>query len=315
MRILSARLKTEDPSPSSPSLPPAERLSRGLNVDMSSVGFQSSSNYDPDTPIPSVESEDTPILLIDSEPSLGTGDGGFLSMETVYRPGIFTPQPSGEDNVQDVISLHESRLHTADSTEEVPPQTKATSSIHILPSATLLRPPSEDDTLLRSMETFNIQDQELNSQDPQRSCGTPSPSPSRRRRSGSAIIREIHRVEDEEPPKADMPEVQKAFSTALSCVSNTASVLSSSNLHLEPDSTTHKLYREALALAQFQLPSSRILGLIGDSGAGKSSLINSLLDKPDLARAVCTVDRFEDLFKLISTVIECQRQCLHMCHH
>ncbi|KAF3031928.1 hypothetical protein E8E12_002110 [Didymella heteroderae] len=46
-----------------------------------------------------------------------------------------------------------------------------------------------------------------------------------------------------------------------------------------------KLYHEALRLAQFQLPSSRIVGLIGDSGVGKSSLINSLLDKPDLARA------------------------------
>lgn len=65
-----------------------------------------------------------------------------------------------------------------------------------------------------------------------------------------------------------------------------AQVLSSSKLHLESGSTIQGLHQQALDLAALQLPSSRIVGLIGDSGVGKSSLINSLLDKVDLARAV-----------------------------
>ena len=309
MRVISAGLNTEGPIPSSSSLPPSAEVSRDTNTDTSSP------SYDPDIPIPSVESEDTLIPSINSEPLLAGSHGGSLGTTAITRPRILTPQTSEEDDVQPTISLQGLRLQTADSTEEFSRQTIYRSSIQILPSATLLQHPFGDDNLLSSMETLKIHDQGYDSQNPLRSCESSSPTPSRRRRSGSAIIRKIHRVEDEEPPKADMPQVQKALTTALSCVSNTASVLSSSSLHLEPDSTTHKLYQEALTLSQFQLPSSRIVGLIGDSGAGKSSLINSLLDKTDLARAVCILDRFEKLLRLIFTLLGFQRQCSHMCYH
>src|SRR2546423_207914 len=46
------------------------------------------------------------------------------------------------------------------------------------------------------------------------------------------------------------------------------------------------LHQQSLRLQTFQLPSSRIVGLVGDSGVGKSRLINSLLDHVDLARVV-----------------------------
>lgn len=287
MRILPAESKIEGPIRSSLSLPLSAKEIWDSDTDMSSVVFQSSPDYDQDNPIPSVEFEDTLNASIDPEPLLTSSHGGSPSPTAITRPRILTPQTSEEDDGQEMTSLHGSKLHTGYLTEKFPRQIDSTSSTQIPPSTALLQPPSEDDNLLRSMETLKIHDQGRNSQTPLRSRETSSPTPSRRRRSGSAIIREIHRVEDEEPPTADTPAVHKAFATALSCVSNTASVLSSSNLHLEPDSTTHKLYHEALTLSQFQLPSSRVVGLIGDSGAGKSSLINSLLDKPDLARAVC----------------------------
>lgn len=117
---------------------------------------------------------------------------------------------------------------------------------------------------------------------------TSSPSPSRRRRSGSGIIREAHRIEDEEPYPTPFhnAEVQNALSSVKNYVSRMGKVLSSSHLHLEVGSAVQNLHQQALGLEKQQLPSSRIVGLIGDSGVGKSSLINSLLDRVDLVRAV-----------------------------
>jgi putative ribosome biogenesis GTPase RsgA len=63
-------------------------------------------------------------------------------------------------------------------------------------------------------------------------------------------------------------------------------VLSGSALHQDHGSSVHNLYKQAVSLSKFQPPSTRIVGLVGDSGVGKSSLINSLLDRKDLAKAV-----------------------------
>jgi ABC-type glutathione transport system ATPase component len=115
-----------------------------------------------------------------------------------------------------------------------------------------------------------------------------SPSPSRRRRSGSRVPRDIHQLDAEDPPDTlfHVPEVQNALVTARALTSRITDVLSISNLHREKGSRIEDLYRKAVKLDGFQLPSSRIIGLVGDSGAGKSSLINSLLDNMDLTRAV-----------------------------
>ncbi|KAK2766946.1 hypothetical protein FQN54_006261 [Arachnomyces sp. PD_36] len=120
-------------------------------------------------------------------------------------------------------------------------------------------------------------------------CGSRSPSPSRRRRrSGSGINRESpHQVENEEPPQALFykPEVQEALASARTLTSRMVDVLSSSDLHRENGSSIQSLHQQAVKLNGFQLPSSRVVGLVGDSGAGKSFLINSLLDKEGLARS------------------------------
>jgi ABC-type glutathione transport system ATPase component len=97
-----------------------------------------------------------------------------------------------------------------------------------------------------------------------------------------------HQVENESPPETvpNLPEVKHALASARILISRVSAVLGSSSLHQEEGSSIQNLYVQALRLSDFQLPLSRIVGLIGDSGVGKSSLINSLLDKPNLARAV-----------------------------
>ncbi|KAF2108978.1 hypothetical protein BDV96DRAFT_652220 [Lophiotrema nucula] len=118
------------------------------------------------------------------------------------------------------------------------------------------------------------------------SSQSPSPSP-RRRRSSARPERSEHNIENEEPPQSlfHAREIQNALANARQLTGMMVNALSRSNLHQEQCSNIHNLYQQAIRLRDFQLPSSRIVGLVGDSGVGKSSLINSLLDKKDFARA------------------------------
>ncbi|KAH6682253.1 hypothetical protein F5X68DRAFT_242891 [Plectosphaerella plurivora] len=63
-----------------------------------------------------------------------------------------------------------------------------------------------------------------------------------------------------------------------------ADVLGSGRLHLDQDADMYRLKKEAEELARFEIAATRTVGLVGDSGVGKSSLINSLLDYESLAR-------------------------------
>ncbi|KAK3682814.1 hypothetical protein B0T22DRAFT_444981 [Podospora appendiculata] len=114
---------------------------------------------------------------------------------------------------------------------------------------------------------------------------TPSPPP-RRSRSPSQSRHACHDVGDEEPPpnRFHDPAFQTAFKDARDLARDLGEVLGSSALHLEPDSTICRLRQRASELAQFKCPPTRTVGFVGDSGVGKSSLINSLLDFRGLAR-------------------------------
>ncbi|KAK0707804.1 hypothetical protein B0H67DRAFT_647946 [Lasiosphaeris hirsuta] len=116
---------------------------------------------------------------------------------------------------------------------------------------------------------------------------SPKPRGDRRRKSSPRASSARHSVRDEEPPEDRFyhPEFQRAFGDARVLMARLAGVLGSSDLHLEPDSTIRALRQRAGKLANFQCPSSRVVGLVGDTGVGKSSLINSLLDFKGLARA------------------------------
>ncbi|SCV48300.1 uncharacterized protein FFFS_08512 [Fusarium fujikuroi] len=119
------------------------------------------------------------------------------------------------------------------------------------------------------------------SPEPRRSRnGTP-----RRRRSSTGAVQQ-HDVADEELPDDAFhsPEFQGAFRDAKQLMSNIQSVLGSSNIHEASESTMRKLHEDAGKLAAFEYPATRTVGFVGDSGVGKSSLLNSLLDIKGLAR-------------------------------
>ncbi|KAJ5689200.1 hypothetical protein N7462_003592 [Penicillium macrosclerotiorum] len=63
-----------------------------------------------------------------------------------------------------------------------------------------------------------------------------------------------------------------------------ADIISSSDLSRNLETKLHRHYKETRKLSEYQCPERRIIGFIGDSGVGKSSLINSLLREKDLAR-------------------------------
>ncbi|KAM0549840.1 hypothetical protein ACHAPJ_009282 [Fusarium lateritium] len=111
--------------------------------------------------------------------------------------------------------------------------------------------------------------------------GTP-----RARRRSSSGVNHPHNVADEELPDDAFhsPEFQRAFRDTKQLMSSVKIVLESSTLHSDPESTMRKLYQEASRLANFEYPATRTVGFVGDSGVGKSSLLNSLLDTKGLAR-------------------------------
>ncbi|KAM3470795.1 hypothetical protein MY5147_006201 [Beauveria neobassiana] len=47
----------------------------------------------------------------------------------------------------------------------------------------------------------------------------------------------------------------------------------------------HELHRKAVALANFKPTATRVVGFVGGAGAGKSSVLNSLLDEVDLVKS------------------------------
>jgi predicted ATPase len=80
--------------------------------------------------------------------------------------------------------------------------------------------------------------------------------------------------------------VPEILTTARNITARLAQFLSTSNLHQDQNSRIQNAYQTATRLSTFQPSSVRIVGLVGDSGVGKSSLINSLLDRAEFTRAV-----------------------------
>lgn len=291
-----------------PSSAPSFRFSEER---ISSPSFALEQDYDPDTPLPSVERDaSSPSISRESTPS-----------SLAYTPSISTrasaPRHGSEhenlnQNLQD-LRLSSALPSPAAERSPRPSYQRDTSSaasapsIHITPTPPTIEPSrsrsGRTDSLIRGVESLRVDHDHpsLQSPDADRLLGTQSPaisgnresvsrspSPSRRRRSGSGTERITHLVEDESPPQALFREreVQGALTNARGVMAQMAEVLSSSTLHREQGSNIDSLHKQAIRLGAFQPPSSRIVGLVGDSGVGKSSLINSLLDKEDFARAV-----------------------------
>lgn len=115
-------------------------------------------------------------------------------------------------------------------------------------------------------------------------------------------------VTDEIPPSEPYfdPAFQEALKKGTQLAGSIAETLGRSGLAHTVGSDLHKIYSTAKDLEGFQSPATRTIGIVGDSAAGnharclplttparwakpaagKSSLINSLLDQPGLAHKV-----------------------------
>ncbi|KAH7071874.1 hypothetical protein BKA63DRAFT_492539 [Paraphoma chrysanthemicola] len=248
----------------------------------SSAGSQDPEDPDPDVPLPSVESYTTESR---STPSTAR-------YTPSQSPGSHTAaHAGGNDSVfQGIGNIRDLRLNSQDA-GSIPSRATRTPSIHVTPSAppndTSQSRSSREDSITVGLAALRVDSQQSDSQSATRLGETSSPTPARRRRSGSGIRREQHQIEAEEPPEAftHMAEVQEALIDAQALTRRIATALGGSILHLENGSSIQSLHQQATRLAEFQPLSSRTVGLVGDSGVGKSSLINSLLDMNDLARA------------------------------
>lgn len=89
-----------------------------------------------------------------------------------------------------------------------------------------------------------------------------------------------HSVSDEEPPSDYFysAQFQDKLKTSKTLISNVRDVLGSSSSHLDESSAARHLYRRAKQLSEFEFRVSRTVGFVGDTGAGKTSVLNSLLD-------------------------------------
>ena len=97
-----------------------------------------------------------------------------------------------------------------------------------------------------------------------------SPRSASRRRSSSYVDQTPHNVADEEPPRERFhePDFQREFANAKELVADLVTILASSSLHNEAESRIRTLYLQAVDLSRFQNPSTRTVGLVGDSGVG-----------------------------------------------
>ncbi|KAL4972993.1 hypothetical protein BDW66DRAFT_143057 [Aspergillus desertorum] len=105
----------------------------------------------------------------------------------------------------------------------------------------------------------------------------------------------LYNVREEELPQAPIYDIrlQNALRNMRSQIADLAQFIGERELTQDPTSDIHDLYEQLLRASRFAYPTTRTVGFIGESGAGKSSVINSILDENGLARssgdgAACT---------------------------
>ncbi|GIK05752.1 hypothetical protein Aspvir_009865 [Aspergillus viridinutans] len=122
----------------------------------------------------------------------------------------------------------------------------------------------------------------------------------------------LYNIRQEELPQVPIYDIrlQNALRNVTGQLAELAQVMSRCEVAQDPTTAFHELYKQTLEASGFAYPATRTVGFIGDSGMGKSSLINSILDQEGLARssgdgAACTtvVTEFRSLLEeLLSNV-------------
>ncbi|CAI7614861.1 unnamed protein product [Penicillium glandicola] len=97
-----------------------------------------------------------------------------------------------------------------------------------------------------------------------------------------------------EEPLPAAPVYNRRFQAGLKEVkeelSSLAAMMGLSELKQDQSTDLHSLYERTKKMSMFEYPVTRTVGFIGDSGVGKSSLINSLLDQQSLSRSCLLID-------------------------
>ncbi|KAF2168763.1 hypothetical protein M409DRAFT_20780 [Zasmidium cellare ATCC 36951] len=111
-------------------------------------------------------------------------------------------------------------------------------------------------------------------------------SGSRRASRPSSPGRTAYVVENEQLPEDDFNRgpLQPSLDRTRRLAKALACALGSGAVHTEPGSHISRLYAKARDYADFRCPSTRTVGFVGQSGVGKSSLLNSLLDRKNFLR-------------------------------
>lgn len=234
-------------------------------------------------------SPDSPLPSIEGDISLGSPASKVLDIEVeesrVVRVSVGLSDGLHNLRLESVGSNANNEKHTSN-TASSPKATRADSLVGAVNALNLggNARKTRSDNLLGALDALRL------SEGSKRGSPRCSPSPGRRHRarSSSSQHTNIHQVEDEAAPDSHFHNqiVQTALASAKEATRTIAQALSSSTLHTEPGSSIANLFHQATELSQFQPPSFRIVGLVGDSGVGKSSLINSMLDRAGFARAV-----------------------------
>lgn len=267
--------------------------------------FISEYELDPDEPVESIEQ--AAIEIKETQPRPGNSqskpsahchlhEGSPLTdqiNESMDALRIGTPteattaysQAKNVNHVERAGSSTSPQLETPRSSQNLTPDLQARSNS--LGSSNDV-PGRISDSVIRDFDSLRIQkDTPYDSHSHKRS-GSNSGTPSRRRRSRSAVEKEIYRVETEELPSSlsHMKKTEAAFAQARSLAQAFGVVLTGSGRNQNDTSSIRRLQQDAVKFSRLEPPSKQIIGFVGDSGVGKSSLINSLLDRKDFARSV-----------------------------
>ncbi|KAJ5650938.1 uncharacterized protein N7484_004661 [Penicillium longicatenatum] len=124
--------------------------------------------------------------------------------------------------------------------------------------------------------------------------------------SGSDETAEAPTVDIREEPLPAAPVYNHRLQNGLKAVKSELAFLADtmrlSELNQDHSSALHSLSKQAKKMSMFEYPETRTVGFIGDSGVGKSSLINSLLDQKSLSRSssegvacTCVVTEFRHI--------------------
>jgi hypothetical protein len=233
-------------------------------------------NVDADEPIPSIERDDSSTSSRQSTPSRGA-----YSSSASRHTGLSQQTLNQDDGLQRFGNMRISSQTPAGTSSA---RSTRTSSIHVnspAPRLELGKPrASTTEGLVDRVTALNIGSLQAGFLGAPESRKSRSRSPSGHRPS--------HEIESEDEPEelSHMRLMQDATSNITSLMSRMTNILASSNLHRENQSSIQSLHQQATRLQNLGLPSSWVIGLVGDSGVGKSSLIDCLLDQKDLTRSV-----------------------------